>query len=185
MSIIWQSDRAEHRPQAWRHIADNRIPIPVDVQDAVEVWFRQWGRHARIEINAAMQTPCLKVERFANDPARQVEEEELHLLYSDTEYRTITTAGGRPVRLPAPLPVWQMSGPQMTDWLNEHNRWGPGGMTLEKEIERVEEHNRALVSKVAKSATELTKEILWERRTEIAPRVPTGIDLRGESNEGQ
>lgn len=166
----------QSRPQA-----DHRVAIPYDLQDEVETWFRQWGRHARLEWNVATQGPMLRIERFANDPMREREPEQYVMLYDDEKMIEFRKPSGRVVQLPAPLDIFGLGVGGLRRWLDAHNSFGTNpAATMEATIDRTIAANEKVRDQVKTEAREAAREAVWERRIELAPRVPVGITLESE-----
>lgn len=118
--------------------------VPVDVEEAIILWFRAWGRGARVEWSEPLGCFVIHASRKSDDPVMRLWQEG-KLAEEPTEVIYLHEPNPRGPGFVAIDPG--MLGPAgVRTWLDERNLWSGRGefRSIQDAVERVTEANDRL-----------------------------------------
>lgn len=176
------------RPANVRLIGSAGRIAPVEYRDAVELYAREFGRHADIVWIPEIRTWQVRFTLMPDDPLGGLEGEErfetVELVRPGTRPHPRT---GQPMPYMAPIELEELGVSGLLEYLRKGNTWsGRGEYRSQAEAERkIEEANRERSERRAREARQTAIDRAQEERRLITgqPQVPVGIDLTQTTKE--
>ena len=153
---------------SWMSPDDNRVTIPWDIADAVEMWAREKrGTHGRIAWNAVMRCPVIDFELKADDP-RMKAYRDGRLKHEPKESIPLhyQKEGGGPFY---PINLTELGVSGLMEMLDRANTWSGRGefKSTMAAIAATERKNEALRDSIRAAAKDNARERAKDMRRQI------------------
>lgn len=152
-----------------------RDGIPWEIEEAVKLWARQWGRGATIRMHPVLRCPCIEFE-LPNESPRMQAWLEGKVKFKPTEFVALhrqdpVTKGFKAIDLN------EIGVSGLLSWLDEANSWSGHSDDIYTSLLKVDEKNEARRATMRKAIEDAAKETAWlhRRRIEGVPFVSQHI----------
>ncbi len=139
--------------------------IPWDIEEAVKLWARQWGRGATIRFHPVLQCPCIEFA-LPNDDPRMQSFLDGKLKHKPVEFVALHRQDKQTLKF-EPIDLAEMGVSGLLQWLDEANTWSGHNDDIYTSLMKVDEKNEGRRAEMRKAIEEAAKETAWLHRTAV------------------